>query len=356
MRNQEEHILELLNKVMMDIYNDSTYKKDSKCNIIYNFLVSNEPHSYDTFFEKYDVFSRETIEEYKDMIILNLCTDFYIDVEYRICKQKKPFYNEELDVYLDIETRSTPRQIISYFKNNINKIEAQLIIDNYLNFIEKDEFYLKQSIHNIRNRNKVFKIMAMNPLAGLRYSNFEIIKTEIIRASVYDLYIDLVREQITEIYNKCFKNDTKVGTIEDYVSELIKPKTIPSFYHKLKWQIYDYFSFLYPDKNEVNYIMSYIISDVYEIMKITKDEKYQYIIDYMEEKNNKVKSVVDDFLENDSFSNDILKVFIKNIQKSNHEIIERRKQIEDLGFIEVLKRYNIYYDMENKSYQKIYTK
>ena len=27
MRNQEEHILELLNKVMMDIYNDSTYKK-----------------------------------------------------------------------------------------------------------------------------------------------------------------------------------------------------------------------------------------------------------------------------------------------------------------------------------------
>ena len=102
--------------------------------------------------------------------------------------------------------------------------------------------------------------------------------------------------------------------------------------------------------------MSYIISDVYEIMKITKDEKYQYIIDYMEEKNNKVKSVVDDFLENDSFSNDILKVFIKNIQKSNHEIIERRKQIEDLGFIEVLKRYNIYYDMENKSYQKIYTK
>ena len=83
MRNQEEHILELLNKVMMDIYNDSTYKKDSKCNIIYNFLVSNEPHSYDTFFEKYDVFSRETIEEYKDMIILNLCTDFYIDVEYR---------------------------------------------------------------------------------------------------------------------------------------------------------------------------------------------------------------------------------------------------------------------------------
>ena len=66
----------------------------------------------------------------------------------------------------------------------------------------------------------------MNPLAGLRYSNFEIIKTEIIRASVYDLYIDLVREQITEIYNKCFKNDTKVGTIEDYVSELIKPKTI----------------------------------------------------------------------------------------------------------------------------------
>ena len=45
----------------------------------------------------------------------------------------------------------------------------------------------------------------------------------------------------------------------------------------------------------------------------------------MEEKNNKVKSVVDDFLENDSFSNDILKVFIKNIQKSNHEIIEQKK-------------------------------
>lgn len=344
MNNQEKNMLENLQKIMINIrILLKNYDYNKRCGLLYDFLTKDEEHTYDTFIENI-----EEINEYKTMIILNLCTDFYVESNYRI-KKNKPFFNSEKDALEMLENRHTPDKIISFFKNERNRFEAEIIIENYFDLMRKDEFYLKKCINCAINTNKVFRIMVMNPLANLRYFNFEIPKSEIIREEIYEIYKKLMNDQTKEIYEKKCKTVNQ----SNFIEELNCDETTNLLYNKLKGVITNPSSQSFLD--EPYQTISYIISSAYESMKLSSNVKYQNIINYIENKEH--NETINFFVNNDDFSNIILSEFIKNCNLNNPKvIIEHRKMLEELGATKILKEYNQYYDIETEEYNKRLTK
>jgi hypothetical protein len=341
MDNQEKSMLENLQKIFININKYSTcYKYNEKCDLLYDFLTKDDEHEYDSFIENID-----EIDEYKNMIILNLCTDFYIASNYRIKKGEMDF-NYEKDIFETLDSKHTPAKITSFFKNKKNQFEAEIIIENYFDLLIEDEFYIKKCINCAINTNKVFKIMVMNPFASIRYCNFNIPKLEIIRDEIFELYVSSVNKQTKEIFDKRQNDDTKSN---ECIEELNSPEATKTLYENLKKEILNAQSYL----GKMNKIIAYIISSAYERMRLSTDKKFQRIVDYIENKSENLEEVIEVFINNNDFSNIILYEFIKDYSLYNPEyIIKRRNLYEESGYNKLLKNINPFYDIESEECHK----
>ena len=343
----------------LDLYG---YDFDEIVDLIYNFLMTNDYNVIDEFFLGNDKFDSSKLEIYKGIFILTLCTDFYIDIDYRL-KNNKICVDAQEEVFNELKNHHTYKQIIFFFRDAYNEELIKIIIEHFLFYIYKDNIYINKCLSNVSKSHNYFKIKAINPLFELDESNPNdryMIESEFIRSEVFDVYDDL---NMKEIEDNLKEEDDNVpylillnqeeeknnsAFIDLSIYEELDPLLID-----LKNKIIGLFSKKYPDKDRFNEAIAYIISNAYESIKLkeTQDKDYVRIIKYLENSDFNINQMVDVFINDNGFSNYILCEFIRNNKKIKEtELIERRKLIENLGFTKVLRKYNHFYDMESFKY------
>lgn len=334
---------------MQDLYNISweafiffldeiDNKYNGKTKVIKQIIIdvlTNKNSIFNNDLQKYIALCSYSLETCKRIIMLTFVSKSYIMNYYDFNHEINLSYCQDM---LDELEKLTQEEILDLFYKPIELTND--IIDDVLSYMTRTYIFQSKSKENIIENDKLKTLLQINP--------FEIL-------DIWD-YIPDDKLTVPEKYIQIFFDIFDKSLSEAAEDPNRESENLDVYEYEL--MIQNIFDFFEDDYDKITLFVSYILSNVYEILIIEKNTKdsfyegYFDLISYLEKEN--IESLTDKFINDNKFGLRIIDVFnTANETLGEGVLLDKRETFKQYGNPLLLKRLNPYYDQEEIIFEQI---
>ena len=316
-------IYDCIYEIYRKILSHEDNKYDNAIKVLYDYLTDEMEEDLEeeiTKNVKNDVIKRDN---FKNLCILNLVSNFYEltnkDINLKICDEDKK------DAYEMINDKDySCAEIIKIFKSKDYKEFGYYVIDAFFDYMKSYDINKKSNILLLIREGKLPKMIKMNPMVIINYS--DVLKNKYLINSY-------ISQEIIKIYDKLCEYYEHYDLDEDMIN-VLRDK-IDTMYGEEAKSIYGLIA-----SNAYEGILCY---DEFEGIKMTQDQKE--FVKLMNDERLNLDNLYDFLKSNDAFFAFVFQNFIdKNYYLVEDDIWMLKENEEKQDYGKIIKKYNNYRD------------
>lgn len=290
---------------------------------------------YENIFNLYNIVDESKRAEYKIIMMLIIISSAY---KYYLHDYARGIEVEKNLININKIEQLNKKEIVYLFNNFEN---YPLFIDYILKFfVYADQSYVFRNdcLVDIIEKSKKDKLFKINPFEFFELLEYIEPKDILVSGRIIQDYYDI--EEYAK--KKILIGDEEIDEIEYDILEQIRDEIDDLVYEKFKNK-----------KEEIKSFYGYIFGNVYEYIKINskEEENNEELIEYFEV--SALSDIITRYDEDIEFFSVILSSFTdSNFQLERGYLAEKRSALMKTDGVETLQKLNVYFEEEDKTFQK----